>query len=129
MVSNLNEVLYYFHAQRTCRVIIMPRLKLSQVQNCFFLNFKTLILDFWHLETETKLTDGCKRISSSSLFEWYQSIRTAKVILGMWKMNLHGPKLPIITFLNLYPDFFRKISIQSKISLGVKLCSLRASTT
>ena len=46
MVFNLNEIFHYFHAQRTCRVKTMPKLKLSQGQNCFFLNFKTLILDF-----------------------------------------------------------------------------------
>ena len=38
----------------------------------FFQNFNFFTLDFCFLETETQLTDGCKRISSSSRFEWYR---------------------------------------------------------
>ena len=35
----------------------------------FFPEFLIYTLDFCYLETETKLTNGCKRISSSSRFE------------------------------------------------------------
>ena len=52
MVSNLNEVLYYFHAQRTCRVktiavdsqghelLLVLKSSALELLDCFFLNFK-----------------------------------------------------------------------------------------
>ena len=73
-----NEWYPIFDGSKSCLVVdsqghkLLPWTVTFTGSKPFFPEFLIYTLDFCYLETETKLTNGCKRISSSSRYYRYQ---------------------------------------------------------